>query len=194
MRIFATATAAAVVMGRMASAQHILPDVQVPFQGGNIFKRNDIAIGNYTFAYKEPFEPTQYGGFYSWAVNNNTVAGANFTGPHMPNGYDYIPDGSLNVNPYFLINEGSHKPLNTTKLFGNCKDSRDHARDISPGDLDTQCEGKVHKIVHVVFENEVYDWTIADPFWKLLATKGKSLTNFHAITHPPPQLRCHHRW
>ncbi|EEA19292.1 hypothetical protein TMatcc_009424 [Talaromyces marneffei ATCC 18224] len=184
MRIFATATAAAVVMGRMASAQHILPDVQVPFQGGNIFKRNDIAIGNYTFAYKEPFEPTQYGGFYSWAVNNNTVAGANFTGPHMPNGYDYIPDGSLNVNPYFLINEGSHKPLNTTKLFGNCKDSRDHARDISPGDLDTQCEGKVHKIVHVVFENEVYDWTIADPFWKLLATKGKSLTNFHAITHP----------
>ncbi|KAK9369483.1 hypothetical protein V1509DRAFT_619557 [Lipomyces kononenkoae] len=35
-----------------------------------------------------------------------------------------------------------------------------------------------------MFENEVFNWTMGDPYWKVLATRGKLLTNSHAITHP----------
>ncbi|CAI7624679.1 unnamed protein product [Penicillium pancosmium] len=176
--------ATAMAFAFLASAQHTLPSDQVPFQGGNVFNINDPAVKNYTFSYKEPFHPRLYDGYYYWAVDNNTVAGANFTGPYMEQGYDYFPDGAFKMNPYFKIAEGSPKALNKTKLFGDCQESRAHSRDFCCENPKMACEGKVKKILHVIFENEVYSWTMASPYWQMLATKGKSLTNFHAITHP----------
>ena len=180
-----TKAAAALAFGSLVSAQYTLPDDEVPFQGGNMFKANDPELKNFTFTYKAPFEPEQYGGYYSWAVNNNTVAGSNFSGPHMNPGYNYFPDDSLTTHPYFIVNEGTPMVINETKLFGDRDDSRFHARDFfDDGGKPKGSEGKVKKIIHVVFENEVYSWTMASPYWQMLATKGKSLTNFHAITHP----------
>ena len=174
--------AAVMALVPLVSAQYTLPDDKVPYQGGNMFKADDPELANYTFTYKAPFEAEQYGGYYTWAVNNNTVAGSNFTGPHMQPGYNYLPDGSLTVYPYFIINEGNPKPINESKLFNERHSSRIHPRDFcANGDIN---EGKVRKILHVIFENEVFSWTMASPYWQMLATKGKSLTNFHAITHP----------
>ncbi|KAJ6143133.1 hypothetical protein N7471_002586 [Penicillium samsonianum] len=187
---FLTKAATAMAVVSTASAQYTLPDSQVPYQGGNVFKANDPELKNFTFTYKTPFEPKQYGGYYSWAVNNKTVAGANFTGPHMEPGYDYIPEGALTTHPYFIINEGNPKVINKTKLFGDHHPSRAHPRDlrddrsIGKDGEGKGGEGKVKKILHVMFENEVYSWTMSSPYWQMLATKGKSLTNFHAITHP----------
>ena len=180
-----TKAAAALAFGSLVSAQYTLPDDEVPFQGGNMFKANDPGLKNFTFTYKAPFEPEQYSGYYSWAVNNNTVAGSNFSGPHMKPGYNYFPDDSLTTHPYFIVNEGTPMVINETKLFGDRNDSRVHARDFfDDGGKPKGGEGKVKKIIHVIFENEVYSWTMASPYWQMLATKGKSLTNFHAITHP----------
>ena len=169
----------------LALAQYNLPDDEVPYQGGNILNANDPELKNFTFTYKVPFEPEQYGGYYSWAVNNNTVAGSNFTGPHMQPGYDYFLEGSLTTQPYFIINEGNPKVINETKLFSNCDASHVHPHDFyEDSGTGKGSESKVKKILHVIFENEVYSWTMASPYWQMLATKGKSLTNFHAITHP----------
>ncbi|KAJ5343500.1 hypothetical protein N7541_007978 [Penicillium brevicompactum] len=146
---------------------------------------NDPSLKNFTFTYKVPFEPEQYGGYYSWAVNNNTVAGSNLTGPNMEPGYSYFPKGAITTHPYFLVNEGTPKAINKTKLFGDHTSSRNHSRDFCGGSGKGKLgEGKVKKILHVIFENEVYSWTMASSYWQMLATKGKSLTNFHAITHP----------
>ncbi|KAF4161994.1 hypothetical protein CNMCM6936_002715 [Aspergillus lentulus] len=43
---------------------------------------------------------------------------------------------------------------------------------------------KFKKIHHVIFENEVFSWTMSDPYWQLLARRGKLLTNSHGVTHP----------
>ncbi|KAJ5819438.1 hypothetical protein N7474_005029 [Penicillium riverlandense] len=183
--MFSFTKVALLALPYLASAQYIIPDDKVPFQGGNVLKANDPSLKNFTFTYKVPFEPEQYGGYYTWAVNNNTVAGSNFTGPHMKPGYNYFPEGSLTTHPYFIINEGNPKAINETSIFGNRDDSRVHARDFcADGGMRKDGEGKVKKILHVIFENEVYNWTMASPYWQMLATKGKSLTNFHAITHP----------
>jgi hypothetical protein len=115
-----------VAYASLALAQYNLHDDEVPYQGGNILKANDPELKNFTFTYKVPFEPEQYGGYYSWAVNNNTVAGSNFTGPHMQPGYDYFPEGSLTTHPYFIINEGNPRVINETKLFSNCNASHVH--------------------------------------------------------------------
>ena len=116
---FLTKAAAAIaVASTAAAAQYTLPDSQVPYQGCNVFMANNPELKNFTFTYKTPFKPEQYGGYYSWAVNNNTVAGSNFTGPHMEPGYNYLPEGSLTTHPYFIINEGHPKVINKTKLFG----------------------------------------------------------------------------
>jgi hypothetical protein len=180
-----TKAALVTALACLASAQYTLPDDKVPYQGGNVFKANDPELKNFTFTYKVPFEPEQYGGYYTWAVSNNTVAGSNFTGPHMKPGYNYFPEGSLTTHPYFIVNEGHPKTINETSLFSDHDASRVHARDFcADGGMRKDGEGKVKKILHVIFENEVYSWTMASPYWQMLATKGKSLTNFHAITHP----------
>lgn len=178
----------AVALVPLASAQNALPDDEVPFIGGNVFKASDPALANYTFTWDTPFDAAQYGGYYYWAVNNNTVSASNFSSPHMPPGYDYFPDGSFTKYPYFEIGEANPKPINKTKLFESCtpplRNGRQHARNFSANLGQIKCEGKFKKILHVVFENEVFSWTMSDPYWQLLASRGKLLTNSHGITHP----------
>lgn len=188
MRCF-TSAATAVALASLVYAQRVLPDNQVPFIGGNVFKANDPTLVNYTFTYSAPFEPTQYGGYYYWAVSNNTVSASNFSSPHMQPDYNFFPDGSFTSYPYFEISEGKPKCINTTELFGSCKksgfDNRTHARDFYHGvGQNKKCKRKFRKILHVLFENEVLSWTMSDPYWQLLATKGKLLTNSHGVTHP----------
>ncbi|KAH8694228.1 hypothetical protein BGW36DRAFT_300152 [Talaromyces proteolyticus] len=164
-----TATTLAAIVS-VASAQHKLPASEVPFIGGNIFNVSDPKLLNYTFTYTKPFDPSVYGGYYNWAVSNETVAAANFSGYDVGQGY-YIPDGSYTIYPFFLLNEGKPNAINKTALFPTHEDDND-------------CSQKVKKILHIVFENEVFSWTMSDPYWQLLATKGKLLTNSHGITHP----------
>ncbi|KAJ5601230.1 hypothetical protein N7510_010764 [Penicillium lagena] len=181
-----------VALAALAFAQHALPDEQVPFIGGNVFNANDPAVINQTFTYNIPFEPSQYGGYYYWAVNNNTVSGSNFSSPHMMPGYNYYPDGAFTKYPYFEIGERNSRSINKTRLFdcyqGPRFDARVHVRDFGvdpqPCQANNRCDGKFKKVLHVVFENQVYDWTMSDPYWLLLATRGKLLTNTHGITHP----------
>ena len=160
---FITKAAIVAALGSTACAQYALPENEVPFIGGNVFKRHDRAIAKYPFNYQPPFDPSQYGGYYYWSVNNETVSASNFTGYDKEDGY-YIPKGSYGTFPYFEVNEEKPKPINKT------------------GSLRGQ--PKFKKILHVIFENEVFDWTMSDPYWQLLASKGKLLTNSHGITHP----------
>lgn len=177
----------AVALLPLASAQRALPDNKVPFIGGNVFKASDPALAKYAFTWDAPFNAAQYGGYYYWAVNNNTVSASNFSGPHMPPGYRYLPPGSLTKYPYFEIGEAKPKPINKTALFGSCThpllNRGVHVRDFEARSGQV-CAGKVKKILHVVFENEVFSWTMSDPNWQVLASRGKLLTNSHGITHP----------
>ncbi|KAJ5496017.1 hypothetical protein N7539_001133 [Penicillium diatomitis] len=160
-----TKTISALAFASVATAQNVLYDHDVPFIGGNVFKSNEPAVANYTLSYKPPFDPKTYGGYYYWSVNNNTVIGTNFTGYDTKDGY-FIPDGLTGKYPYFQVSEGHPKQINKSKLFEACGGS------------------KFKKILHIVFENEVYDWTMGQPYWKMLATRGKLLTRSYAITHP----------
>jgi hypothetical protein len=63
---------------------------------------------------------------------------------------------------YNYFSEGSRTAINETKLFGNCKTSRVHVCEFCDnGSMATGYEGKVKKILHFIFENEVYSWTTA---------------------------------
>lgn len=135
-----------------------LSDDHTPFIGGGLYQANDPTLANYTFTYDLPFDMSVYDGYYTWAVNNNTVAITNFTG------YDVPPD-SLAMFPFFIINEGDAKAIQPMKGCG-------------------AGHKKFEKILHIIFENEVYQWTMGDPWWQLLATRGRLLTNSHGITHP----------
>lgn len=185
--------ATAMCLASASLAQFTLPASKVPFIGGNVFQVSDPALANYTFSYKPPFDPAVYKGYYYWSVSNTTVNAANFTGYDAAQGY-FIPDGSYTMYPYFEVTEGNPKPVNETALFPcrgcevNDDKSRRHARDVcscsSKGAGDDANSGKFKKILHIPFENEVYSWTMSDPYWKLLASRGRLLTNSHAITHP----------
>ncbi|KAL1963407.1 hypothetical protein VTN77DRAFT_8423 [Rasamsonia byssochlamydoides] len=144
-----------------------LPDNEVPFVGGGIFKADDPSLANYTFEFQPPFDNSIYGGYYSWKVNNNTVAVTNFSN------WAY-PDGSLTKYPFFLINEGKPKAITPPA-------DQDGRQDQHGNEERGQ---KFKKILHVIFENEYYGWTMSDPWWQLLASRGKLLTNSHGITHP----------
>ncbi|KAL1985255.1 hypothetical protein VTN96DRAFT_8054 [Rasamsonia emersonii] len=157
------ATALALLALSACAAGQSLPDSKVPFIGGGVYKADDPKLANYTFQFKPPFANANYGGYYSWQVNNNTVAITNFTGYTAP------PD-SLTKYPFFLISEGKPKAINPNPS--------DKAR------RDDEHGQKFQKILHIIFENEYYGWTMSDPWWQLLARRGKLLTNSHGITHP----------
>ncbi|KAJ5770683.1 uncharacterized protein N7511_002734 [Penicillium nucicola] len=182
---FTRNVAAVAAFVSLVSAQKVLPVDEIPFIGANVFEVSDAALINYTLSYKPPFEASQYDGYYYWSVNNQTVSTANFTGHDTAQGYN-VPDGSYTMYPYFQVGEGSPKPINKTKLFGECEnkqvEQRKHPRDLCSAEK--PCTGNFKKILHIVFENEVYGWTMSDPYWKLLSTKGKLLSNSHGITHP----------
>ncbi|KAJ9306472.1 hypothetical protein DTO217A2_4018 [Paecilomyces variotii] len=183
MRTFTIAVAVAALVST-AAAQYSLPDDEVPFGGGNVFKSDDPAVANYPFSYSTPFAPEQYEGYYYWSVNNNTVAATNFTGYGEEDGH-YVPSGGYAKYPYFQVGEKNSKAINESRLFGSCYDAltaRVHTRDFWSPEM--QCEGKFKKILHLVFENENYNWTMGTPYWQLLATRGKLLTRSYAITHP----------
>jgi hypothetical protein len=172
-----TNAVSALALASLATAQYALPAKDVPFIGGNVFKSNDPAVAGYPFSYSSPFDPEQYGGYYYWSVNNDTVSGSNFTGYGTKEGY-ILPDGATGKYPFFQISEGHPKAINKTKLFGTCTPAAGNSC------AATQCEGKFKKILHIIFENEVYKWTMGQAYWKLLATRGKLLTRSYAITHP----------
>jgi hypothetical protein len=162
-----TSLAALSALAAITSAQ-ALPDNQVPFIGAGVLHNNDPALKNYTTKFRPPFENSVYGGYYSWEVNNNTVAIANFSSWTAPS-------SSLVKYPFFIINEGDPKPLNLTTSFSQ------KCRGTTCGCLDHQ---NFKKILVILFENEVYNWTMGDPWWQLAARRGKLLTNSHGITHP----------
>ncbi|KAE8345153.1 hypothetical protein BDV24DRAFT_159990 [Aspergillus arachidicola] len=158
-----TKAVCALALASAASAQYALPEQDVPYIGGNVFKRSDPVMASYPFTYRPPFDPAVYGGRYYWSVNNETVSGTNFTGYGTKEGYP-VPSGSTGKYPFFQVSEGHPKAINSSKLF--------------------HTEGKFKKILHIMFENEVYEWTMGQAYWKLLATRGKLLTRSYAITHP----------
>ncbi|GKZ37615.1 hypothetical protein AbraIFM66950_009264 [Aspergillus brasiliensis] len=153
----------ALALTSAATAQYALPEQDVPYIGGNVFKRTDPVMAGHPFTYRPPFDPAVYDGYYYWSVNNETVSGTNFTGYGKKEGYP-VPSGSTGKYPFFQVSEGHPKAINSSKLF------------------DT--EGKFKKILHIMFENEAYEWTMGQVYWKLLATRGKLLTRSYAITHP----------
>jgi hypothetical protein len=114
-----TNAVSALALASLATAQYALPAKDVPFIGGNVFKSNDPAVAGYPFSYSSPFDPEQYGGYYYWSVNNDTVSGSNFTGYGTKEGY-ILPDGATGKYPFFQISEGHPKAINKTKLFGTC--------------------------------------------------------------------------
>ncbi|KAK9367582.1 hypothetical protein V1509DRAFT_144733 [Lipomyces kononenkoae] len=148
----------AAVLGT-ASAQGVLPASMVPNVGGGVFQNNDPSLSNYTFEYTEPFDPSTYGGYYNWAVSNDTVVIYNVTASGDPGLNADL--GNVNTKyPFFVINEATPKAITPSGV------------------------GKFKKILHIMFENEVFSWTMNDTYWKLLATRGKLLTNSHGVTHP----------
>ncbi|KAF7167907.1 hypothetical protein CNMCM6106_003277 [Aspergillus hiratsukae] len=174
-----TTSAALVALATLASSQQALPADDVPFIGGGVLQRNDPRLANYTFVYRPPFDPAVYGGYYQWAVNNETVAIANFTGYDAQDGY-FIPDGSYTMYPFFSVGEKNAKGINPSPLF---KEDEGKGKGKGKGARGGETQ-KFKKILHIIFENEVFSWTMADPYWQLLARRGKLLTNSHGITHP----------
>lgn len=157
--------AAAATLISCVSAQHELADSEVPFIGGGVYNSSDSALAGYGVQYKVPFTPSNYGGYYEWAVNNNTVGINNNTAQTSPLGIPNSPSDNT-IYPFFLVSEGTPKEICPSK-GGNAHGER-----------------KFKKIIHLIFENEVFDWTMGDSWWKLLARRGKLLTNSHGITHP----------
>jgi hypothetical protein len=185
------AAISATVFAAHASAQGILPDSQVPNVGGGVFKTSDSLLANYTFKFLPPFT-TNYGGYYKWASNNNTVAIKNVTAVVAPLHLTKLGSGDATDTKYafFEVSEGNPKKISpqktTTHALSNLKKCG------NKGKKSQECQNggghqggqKFKKILHVIFENEVYGWTMNDTYWKLLATRGKLLTNSHGVTHP----------
>jgi hypothetical protein len=172
-------TVAAVLAGLVSNAagQKSLPDDEVPEIGGGFFKGSDPAVADYTWDTKPPFTAADYGGYYTWAINNNTVSVNNATAQTSPMGITNFSDTNTKY-PFFIVNEGSPKKIipNRADVCQSDDESHGKGRDES--------HPKFKKILHVIFENEYYGWTMNDSYWKLLATRGKLLTNSHGITHP----------
>lgn len=160
-----SALAALATLIGCTSAQDELADSEVPFTGGGVYNSSDPAVAGYTVQYNVPFEASTYGGYYTWAVNNNTVGINNNTAQTAPLGIPNSPSENT-VYPFFIVNEGNPKKISP------CEDDDRHQK------------RRFNKILHLIFENEVFSWTMGDSWWKLLAKRGRVLTNSHGITHP----------
>ncbi|KAJ6088728.1 hypothetical protein N7486_009989 [Penicillium sp. IBT 16267x] len=172
----ALATGASVIAASIgtAVAQGNLSDSQVPNIGGGFFKASDPLVANYTWNTVPPFSAAAYGGYYTWAVNKDIVTVNNATALDEPLGM--TNSGQKNTKyPFFIVNEGTPKQITSPS---------DSKSDCSAPGWSHGGHGKFKKILHVIFENEYYGWTMSDPWWKLLAKRGKLLTNSHGITHP----------
>jgi hypothetical protein len=171
--------AAIAALTSTVSAQGVIPDNQVPNIGGGVYKASDPALSNYTLKYLPPFA-TNYGGYYQWAANNNTVALKNVTAVVAPLGLTQLGSGDKTNTKYafFTVQEGAPKKITPPK--------KKPAYDTNKGDgcPDENAPVPFKKIVHIIFENEIYNWTMGDTWWKLLAKRGKVLTNSHGVTHP----------
>ncbi|RSH82921.1 hypothetical protein EHS25_005911 [Saitozyma podzolica] len=134
-----------------------------PFVGGGVYQASDPRLKDYAVASTPPFSPSVYGDYYVWRVDNNTVGVSNATAVEAPLGLtNYGSDNT--VYPYFEIEKPCDKPV----------------------DFSSEYEGKgtFKKILHILFENEVFSWTMSSPYWRVLATRGKLLTNSHGVSHP----------
>ncbi|RHZ50289.1 hypothetical protein CDV55_101342 [Aspergillus turcosus] len=151
------------------SGQHFLPDSEVPNIGGGVYNVNDPRLSNYTFKYLPPFA-TDYAGYYTWSSNNNSVAIKNVTAVVAPLGLKQLGSGDKTNTKYAFFSVGEGTPKEITPPPANPELNPYH--------------GKFKKILHVIFENENYNWTMADTYWKVLAKRGKVLTNSHGVTHP----------
>ena len=174
------AALSATALATLASAQGILPDSQVPNLGGGVWNATDPMLANYTFKFLPPFA-TDYQGYYKWASNNNTVAIKNVTAVVAPLGLTKLGSGDATDTKYafFEVSEGKPK-----QISAGCQSAHPKSKSKRWAES-TECgTGKFKKILHVIFENEVYGWTMNDTWWKLLATRGKVLTNSHGVTHP----------
>jgi hypothetical protein len=165
------------------SGQQNIPDSEVPNVGGGVYSASDPALANYTLKYLPPFA-TDYGGYYTWSSNNNTVAIKNVTAVVAPLGLSALGSGDKTDTKYafFSVGEGTPKQISVPKISpregGHSKGDNSKNRGGSCG------TGKFKKILHVIFENEIASWTMGDQWWQLLATRGKTLTNSHGVTHP----------
>ncbi|KAJ5974928.1 hypothetical protein N7481_008635 [Penicillium waksmanii] len=69
--------------------------------------------------------------------------------------------------PFFGVGEGNPKPIGKIKLFDSCQkpsiNRRNHARDFDHCQTE-KSEGNLKKILHIIFGNEVFRWTISDPY------------------------------
>ncbi|KAK9384177.1 hypothetical protein V1515DRAFT_612505 [Lipomyces mesembrius] len=158
----AAAGVLAVVIG-MASAQEVLPDSELPNIGGGYFNASDPAVASYQWNTVPPFAAGAFNGYYKWAVNNNTVSVNNATYLSEPFGITDLGQNNTKY-PFYLVSEGTPKEIT---LNGSANPTN-----------------KFKKILYIIFENEVYNWTMSSPWWQLLATRGKLLTNSHGIAHP----------
>ncbi|KAA8898651.1 hypothetical protein FN846DRAFT_991457 [Sphaerosporella brunnea] len=164
-------------LASIAAGQKSLPDNEVPDIGGGFFKGSDPAVANYKWDTVPPFTAADYGGYYTWAINNNTVSVNNATAQTSPLGITNY-QGTNTKYPFFIVNEGSPKKISQNRI-DSCQ-----PQDEKHGKGHNERHGKFKKILHIIFENEYYGWTMNDSYWKLLATRGKLLTNSHGITHP----------
>lgn len=133
-----------------------------------MYKASDPALAGYSVEYTVPFDPSLYGGYYTWAVNNNTVGINNATAQTTPMGITNSGQSNT-VYPFFVVNEGKPNKISPSS---------------SKSDHDKKKAQKFKKILHIIFENEVFSWTMGDAYWKVLARRGRLLTNSHGITHP----------
>lgn len=106
----ATSATALVALIGSAAAQHELADSEAPFIGGGLYNSSYPSLAGFTLQYKPPFKASNYGGYYTWAVNNNTVGINNNTAQTDPLG---IPNtlADNTVYPFFVVNEGTQEGL-----------------------------------------------------------------------------------
>jgi Phosphoesterase family len=174
------AAMSATALAALVAAQGVLPDSQVPNVGGGVWNASDPMLANYTFKFLPPFI-TDYQGYYKWASNNNTVALKNVTAVVAPLGLTKLGSGDATDTKYafFEVSEGTPKQISAASTTQCARHNGNGGKECESGGT-----GKFKKILHVIFENEIYSWTMADMWWQLLATRGKVLTNSHGVTHP----------
>lgn len=174
-RPFAIGSVITATLATIALGQYTLQDNEITFLGGGFYNSSDHRLANYTSVDTPPFNATLYEGYYTWSLNNNTVGIQNATAyADQPLGLSSLPYGGDQTFPLFVVNEGKPKEISFREK--SC---------CLPFKFGIPCgEGRFNKVLHILFENENFDWTMSNTYWKTLAKRGKLLTNSHGITHP----------